>query len=116
MWEGMGAHSSLNVPLEVNGARRGVLQADAERPEAFTVADQQFLAAVARWVGMVAHRAELAEQLVEAAKTSVGQHHGPAYKLQAVHICQDLDLWRKRLPTSSATSRTCSTPIRSASC
>jgi transposase len=40
---------------------------------------------------------ELAEQLVEAAKTSVGQHHGPAYKLQAVHICQDLDLWRKRL-------------------
>ena len=41
--------------------------------------------------------AELAEQLVEAAKTSVGQHHGPAYKLQAAHIWQDLDLWRKRL-------------------
>jgi transposase len=41
--------------------------------------------------------AELAEQLVTAAKTSVGQHHGPAYKLQAIHICQDLDLWRKRL-------------------
>ncbi|MGC8470276.1 MAG: transposase, partial [Acetobacteraceae bacterium] len=41
--------------------------------------------------------AELAQQLVEAAKTSVGQHHGPAYKLQAVHICQDLNLWRKRL-------------------
>lgn len=40
---------------------------------------------------------ELAEQLVEAAKTSVGKHHGPAYKLQATHICQDLDLWRKRL-------------------
>ena len=40
---------------------------------------------------------DLAEQLVEAAKTSVGQHHGPAYKLQAVHICQDLDLWRKPL-------------------
>lgn len=40
---------------------------------------------------------ELAEQLVEAAKRSVGQHHGPAYKLQAEHICQDLDLWRRRL-------------------
>ena len=40
---------------------------------------------------------DLAEQLVEAAKTSVGQHHGPAYKLQATHICQDLDTWRKRL-------------------
>lgn len=40
---------------------------------------------------------ELAGQLVEAAKRSVGQHHGPAYKLQARHICQDLDLWRRRL-------------------
>ncbi len=40
---------------------------------------------------------ELAEQLVEAAKRSVGQHHGPAYALQARHICQDLDLWRRRL-------------------
>ena len=40
---------------------------------------------------------DLAEQLVEAAKRSVGQHHGPAYKLQARHICQDMDLWRRRL-------------------
>lgn len=40
---------------------------------------------------------ELAEQLVEAAKRSIGQHHGPAYRLQARHICQDLDLWRRRL-------------------
>ena len=40
---------------------------------------------------------ELAEQLVEAAKRSIGQHHGPAYALQARHICQDLDLWRRRL-------------------
>lgn len=42
---------------------------------------------------------ELAGQLVEAARRSVGQHHGPAYKLQAQHICQDLDLWRRRLAT-----------------
>lgn len=40
---------------------------------------------------------ELAEQLVDAAKRSIGQHHGPAYTLQARHICQDLDLWRRRL-------------------
>lgn len=40
---------------------------------------------------------ELAEQLVSAAKRSIGQHHGPAYTLQARHICQDLDLWRRRL-------------------
>lgn len=40
---------------------------------------------------------EPAERLVEAAKRSVGQHHGPAYGLQARHICQDLDLGRRRL-------------------
>jgi transposase len=40
---------------------------------------------------------ELAAQLIEAARRSVGQHHGPAYQLQARHICQDLDLWRRRL-------------------
>lgn len=41
--------------------------------------------------------AELAQQLVDAAQRSVGQHHGPAYALQARHICQDIDLWRRRL-------------------
>ena len=40
---------------------------------------------------------ELAEPLIEAAKRSIGQHHGPAYAMQARHICQDLDLWRRRL-------------------
>ena len=40
---------------------------------------------------------ERATQLIEAAKRSVGQRHGPAYRLQAHHICQDLDLWRRRL-------------------
>lgn len=40
---------------------------------------------------------ELAQSQVEAAKRSIGQHHGPAYTLQARHICQDLDTWRKRL-------------------
>jgi len=41
--------------------------------------------------------AERAAQLIEAAKRSIGQHHGPAYRLQARHICQDLDMWRRRL-------------------
>jgi transposase len=40
---------------------------------------------------------DLAQSLVEAAKRSVGQHHGPAYTLQARHISQDLDIWRRRL-------------------
>lgn len=40
---------------------------------------------------------ELAEQLIAAASRSIGQHDGPVYALQASHICQDLDLWRRRL-------------------
>jgi transposase len=40
---------------------------------------------------------DLAAALVAAAKRSVGQHHGPVYEMQARHICQDLDLWRRRL-------------------
>jgi GAF domain-containing protein len=67
LWEGMGAQSSLNVAMEVSGTRRGVLQVDAAREEAFTAEDQRFLEAVARWVGMVAHRAELSEQLAREA-------------------------------------------------
>ncbi len=41
--------------------------------------------------------ADLAEQLVEAAKRSIGQHHGAVYDVQARHLCQDLVLWRRRL-------------------
>lgn len=49
--------------------------------------------------------AERATQLIEAAKRSVGQHHGPAYRLQARHICQDLDIWRRRLAAIRARHR-----------
>ena len=50
-----------------------------------------------RYDGRHLVRAERAMQLIEAAKRSIGQHHGPAYRLQARHICQDLDMWRRRL-------------------
>lgn len=40
---------------------------------------------------------ELAGQLVAAARRSAGQHHGPVYALQARHLCQDFELWRRRL-------------------
>ena len=41
--------------------------------------------------------AGLAEQLVEAAKRSIGHHDGAVYDVQARHLCQDLVLWRRRL-------------------
>lgn len=40
---------------------------------------------------------ELANQLIEAAKTSVGRHHGPAYRIQVKYFCQDISTFRERL-------------------
>jgi transposase len=40
---------------------------------------------------------ELAAQLVEAAKNSVGQHHGDAYRVQVRYICEDLAVLRRRI-------------------
>lgn len=40
---------------------------------------------------------ELATQLIEAAKTSVGRHHGYAYRIQAKFYCEDLAVLRRRL-------------------
>lgn len=40
---------------------------------------------------------ELANQLLEAAKLSVGRHHGPAYRVQVKYFCQDIDTFRARL-------------------
>jgi len=40
---------------------------------------------------------ELATQLVESARRSVGAHHGPAYQVQVRYLCEDLDVLRQRL-------------------
>lgn len=70
----------------------------AEYPtaQAFARANPRRLARL-RYDGRHLVGPELADQLVAAAKHSVGQHHGPVYALQARHLCQDLDLWRRRL-------------------
>ena len=58
------------MPLEVAGERRGVLSAVSTSAEFFTQGDLQFLVTVGRWVGMVAHRAELVDRSTsEAAAT-----------------------------------------------
>ena len=41
--------------------------------------------------------AELARGLIEAAKVSVGHHHGFAYRIQVRHACEDLDMLRRRI-------------------
>jgi transposase len=40
---------------------------------------------------------ELATALLQAAKSSVGQHHGAPYRMQVVYFCEDLEVLRQRL-------------------
>lgn len=72
------------------------LLAEYPTAHAFARANPRRLAKL-RYDGRHLGGAELARALVAAAKRSIGQHHGPAYDLQARHLCQDLDLWRRRL-------------------
>jgi DNA-binding CsgD family transcriptional regulator len=62
MVEGLGILSEISVPLNVHGERRGVLSAVSLQPDFFSDADLHFLAAVAGWIAIVAHRGELFEQ------------------------------------------------------
>src|SRR3982751_3861676 len=48
--------SAMDVPVHVNGERRGVLQADSRQPDFFTELDLRFFIAVANWIGMVTHQ------------------------------------------------------------
>jgi transposase len=50
-----------------------------------------------RYDGRHAVGDELAAQLVETAKRSVGQHHGDVYRVQVRYICEDLDVLRRRI-------------------
>ncbi len=57
--EGLGVRSAIGVPLVVSRARRGVLLIASQNGDAFSGDDVRFTESVARWVGLVAHRAEL---------------------------------------------------------
>jgi signal transduction histidine kinase len=59
----LGVRSSLLVPLDVQGERRGVLSAVSAQPDWFDPADLDFLQAAARWIGSLTHRVGLAEQM-----------------------------------------------------
>ena len=71
--EGLGVQSALIVPLDVAGTRRGVLVAESSRADGFSAQDLPFLETVARWVGIVVHRAELVERMT----TDEGDGHTP---------------------------------------
>lgn len=75
--EALKVKSQVGVPLEVGGGRRGVLMAASLQRDFFGPADVQFAESVGRWVAMLAHRAELVEQItrnaVEEGRRSVAQ-------------------------------------------
>lgn len=60
--EGLGVRSVIDLPLEIDGERRGVLQVDSATPDCFTQRDQDTLQTVAGWVELTMHRADLSAQ------------------------------------------------------
>lgn len=63
----LGVRSCLMVPLPIGVEIRGVLSVSSAQNDFFTDQDLRFLQAVARWVGMVAHRVELVQELTKLA-------------------------------------------------
>ena len=61
--ETLGVRSNLGVPLDVAGKRRGMIMVASQKPEQFDDDDARFMENVARWVGVIAHRAELVEEI-----------------------------------------------------
>ncbi|HUQ52394.1 MAG TPA: GAF domain-containing sensor histidine kinase [Gammaproteobacteria bacterium] len=61
--ETLAVRSQIGVPLQVAGKRRGVLMIASLQPDAFSRQDVGFAQAVTRWIGSVAHRAELVEEI-----------------------------------------------------
>jgi two-component system, OmpR family, sensor kinase len=68
--EALGIRSKIGVALDVGGVRRGMIMIASQKPKFFTADDARFAESMARWVGLIAHRAELAE---ETAKNAVEQ-------------------------------------------
>lgn len=66
--EDLGVRSQLDAALDVGGVRRGVLAVASAEPDRWAERDLRFLQAVAGWVGLLTHRAELAEELARQAR------------------------------------------------
>jgi two-component system, OmpR family, sensor kinase len=61
--EGLRIQSKLGIPLYIGSQLRGVLMIAALAPDHFSEADEAFACIATRWVGIVAHRAELIEEI-----------------------------------------------------
>jgi GAF domain-containing protein len=77
----LGVRSAILAPLMVNGERCGVVSAVSAAPERFSGDDVSFLQAVARWLALIMHRAELVQELVGYAE--LRGRHGVVMELMA---------------------------------
>jgi DNA-binding CsgD family transcriptional regulator len=67
--QALGVRSQIDVCVEVDGQRRGVLAAVSSEPDQFTDREMRFLEAAAGWISLLIHRAQLIEdRLSEAAQ------------------------------------------------
>jgi signal transduction histidine kinase len=60
---GLGVKSEIAAVFEAKTLRRGVLLAVSSAPEFFSEQDLRFLGAIAHWMGIVIHRAEIIERM-----------------------------------------------------
>lgn len=59
----LGVRSTMNVPLEIGGSRRGVLSVVTQQAERFSDGDLRVLQVIAGWISTLTHRVELATKL-----------------------------------------------------
>lgn len=85
--EALGLRSQIGVPLDVGGVRRGALMIASKQPDFFTREDVRFTEGVARWVAIVAHRAELVEHI---AKNAAAQGRRAAAEELITVLAHDL--------------------------
>ena len=60
--EGLGIRSKLGVPFAIDGRRRGMIMIASLQEDFFSDEDLQYAEAMAQWIGILGHRAELAEE------------------------------------------------------
>ena len=61
--EALQIKSKLGVPLVIGGERRGMMMLASLRHDFFSEEDARFMETAAPWIGLVAHRAELATEI-----------------------------------------------------
>lgn len=105
----LGVRSMYAVPLRVNGAMRGIIVAESVHPDRFSPAERDFFEAASRWIGMVAHRAELHETVTRQAMEEARRHVADEMLETVAHDLQnqitpikgEVDLVRRRMRRSN---------------